>query len=94
LIAVNNKVGTTEERRRKEMAIDPKSTYYDAGDIETISIIKAKLTPEQFEGFLLGSILKYSCRANFKGTFNRDLEKAETYLTMLNKREEDGNNNS
>jgi len=30
------------------MSVDPESSYYDAGEIETIDIIKAKLTPEQF----------------------------------------------
>ena len=44
---------------------DPNSRHYDAGNLETLDIIKAKLTPEQYEGFLLGNIIKYSCRANF-----------------------------
>jgi hypothetical protein len=60
------------------MSIDPKSTYYDAGGIETIKIIQAKLTPEQFEGFLLGNILKYACRYNFKHKSTRDMEKIKT----------------
>ena len=29
-------------------ATDPKSSYYDAGGISTMDIIKAKLTDEQF----------------------------------------------
>ena len=32
----------------EKMAIDEKSSYYDAGGIECIKIIKAKLTEEQF----------------------------------------------
>jgi hypothetical protein len=66
------------------MAVDPKSNYYDVGGIETINIIKAKLTPEQYEGFLLGNVLKYCCRCVHKGKFGRDIEKARTYLQMLN----------
>ena len=46
--------------------IDPKSSYYDAGGISTMDIIKAKLTDEQFKGFLLGNQIKYSCRLNHK----------------------------
>ena len=58
---------------------DPKSRYYDVGGLETLDIIKAKLTPEQFRGFLLGNIIKYSCRANHKGEFDRDIEKVKFY---------------
>lgn len=58
---------------------DPKSRYYDAGGLETLDIIKAKLTPEQYRGFLLGNIIKYSCRANYKGEFDRDIEKVRFY---------------
>ena len=58
---------------------DPKSRYYDVGGLETLDIIKAKLTPEQYRGFLLGNIIKYSCRANHKGDFDRDIEKIKFY---------------
>ena len=34
------------------MSIDPKSMYYDKGGIETMNIVKAKLTPEQFKNLL------------------------------------------
>lgn len=72
------------------MSVDEKSTYYDAGGIETISIIKAKLTKEQFEGFCLGNAIKYNCRYNFKHddleSKMRDIEKAAKYLELLNKR--------
>lgn len=61
------------------MSKDPKSTYYDAGGIETLDIIKAKLTSEQYKGFLLGNAIKYSCRGNFKGDPKRDAEKSAFY---------------
>jgi len=68
------------------MSLDPKSSYYDAGGIETIDIIRAKLTPEQFEGFLLGNTLKYMCRLNFKHeTPDRDIEKILTYTNLMRK---------
>ena len=58
---------------------DSKSRYYDAGGIETLDIIKAKLTAEEYRGFLKGNAIKYLCRANFKGQSERDLEKAAIY---------------
>ena len=65
------------------MAIDKKATLIDVGGIETIEIFRAKLTDEQFAGFCLGNALKYLCRANHKEDFNRDIEKAIVYLTLL-----------
>ena len=67
------------KKRKDDSAKDPKSRYYDAGGLETLDIIKAKLTPDQYRGFLLGNIIKYSCRANHKGSFDRDIEKVKFY---------------
>lgn len=65
------------------MSRDPKSSYYDAGGIETLDIIKAKLTPEQYQGYLLGNVIKYACRANFKDCPARDAEKLAVYAKQL-----------
>jgi len=66
------------------MSKDPKANYYDEGGIETIEIIKAKLTPEQFTGYCLGNCIKYLCRFNFKETKNmRDIEKSTNYLKFM-----------
>ena len=66
------------------MSRDPKSNYYDHGGLETIDIIRAKLTPEQYQGYILGCALKYLCRCNWKhDTIDRDSEKAGMYLAML-----------
>lgn len=62
---------------------DPGSRHYDSGGIETLDIIKAKLTPEQFKGYCLGNMIKYSCRANWKGAFARDIQKAGYYAAFL-----------
>lgn len=62
---------------------DPQSRYYDEGGIETLDIIKAKLTTEQYEGYLLGNMIKYSCRMNFKGNFDRDNRKVGFYSKFL-----------
>ena len=64
------------------MSLDPKSTYYDAGGIETIEVIKAKLTPEQYRGFCHGNALKYLMRAEHKEDPMRDFEKAHYYIKL------------
>lgn len=58
-------------------------SHYCDGGIETIDFIKAKLTPQQFEGYLIGNILKYMSRAGKKGDDVEDLKKAQWYLNKL-----------
>jgi hypothetical protein len=67
------------------MSKDNKSTYYDAGGIETLDIIKAKLTIEQYHGYLLGNAIKYNCRMIHKTPDDprRDAEKAANYSRWL-----------
>lgn len=55
--------------------------HYEAGGIETIEFIKAKLTPEQYRGYLLGTIIKYLSRTNTKGETEADARKALVFLT-------------
>ena len=69
------------------MSVDEKAKYYDIGGIEVLEIIKAKLTPEQLDGYYLGNIIKYSCRANWKDNFERDIEKIGTYQKLLKEAE-------
>jgi len=57
--------------------------HYSHGGIEMIDILRAKLSPEQFEGFLLGNVIKYLFRYPHKGTPSRDLDKAAKYLEWL-----------
>jgi len=52
------------------------------GGIETIDFIKAKLTAEQFEGYLLGNVIKYLSRYRHKNGLE-DLQKAGWYLARL-----------
>ena len=59
--------------------------HYLKGGIETIDFIKAKLTPEEYRGYLKGNILKYVSRANEKGTHHKDIAKAGWYAQRLNK---------
>jgi len=63
-------------------------SHYTDGGIEVIDYIEAKLTDEQFEGFLLGNVLKYSSRAGKKFDKVEDLKKAQKYLEWLVKKVE------
>lgn len=60
-----------------------KTSYYKVGGIETIDYIKAKLTPEQFKGYLLGNIHKYASRCQYKGEYVKDVLKLAEYTQWL-----------
>jgi hypothetical protein len=57
--------------------------HYGGGDnpFETIKVLRAWLTPEQYTGFLLGNALKYLSRVGKKGNALTDVEKARWYAT-------------
>jgi hypothetical protein len=61
------------------------SEHYHIGGLDVIEVLKAKLTPIQYEGFVLGNIIKYSLRYNGVGPDKReeDLEKLEHYKHLL-----------
>lgn len=56
--------------------------HYTNGGLEVIDIMQAKMTPEQFEGYLLGQIWKYTMRYRNKNGLE-DLQKAQWYLNRL-----------
>lgn len=57
--------------------------HYTSGGFEAYEIIKAKLTEEEWQGYLKGNVLKYMLRANFKYSHNEDILKAQWYLNKL-----------
>ena len=57
--------------------------HYKSGGIEAIDYIKAKLSKEEFLGYLRGNIIKYTSRAPLKGSELQDYKKAEWYLKKL-----------
>jgi len=67
------------------MSKDKKSSYYDAGGIEVIDVIKAKLTPDQYQGYLLGNAIKYQLRMMHKTPESpqRDAQKAAYHSQWL-----------
>lgn len=58
------------------------------GNIEVIDYLEDKLTPEQFEGYLVGNILKYLSRYRKKNGLE-DLLKGNWYLRKLIEFKED-----
>lgn len=56
--------------------------HYNKGGIECLAYLKAKLTPEGYEGFLAGNILKYATRYKEKNGLE-DLKKIKFYNDEL-----------
>lgn len=57
-------------------------SHYTSGGIEVIDVLRAKLTPEEFRGFLKGNVIKYMLRAEHKGGA-KDYKKGCKYATWL-----------
>ena len=58
--------------------------HYLVGGIEVIDYIKAKLTPEEFRGYLKGNVIKYISRADHKNGMT-DWGKADWYVDRYRK---------
>lgn len=70
----------------EEEAQDPVNhpSHYKQGKYETIDVIEdATSSYSGYEGYLVGNVIKYLYRANFKGNKAEDLQKAEFYLKRL-----------
>lgn len=57
-------------------------SHYNQRKLETITLIRYILTPEQFQGFLMGNVIKYLDRFKFKNG-EEDLRKAQWYAKRL-----------
>ena len=58
-------------------------SHYTAGGIETIDFIKAKLTPEEYRGYLRGNSMKYQSRIGLKGDALENARKGQWYQNAL-----------
>ena len=58
--------------------------HYTSGGIETIDFLQAKLTKEEFIGYLKGNVLKYGSRIGKKGEAHVDAGKLAWYSLKLN----------
>lgn len=59
-----------------------KPEHYASGDIECIDAIKAQMSPEEYQGYLRGNVVKYMWRWRDKGGVE-SLCKAQWYLDRL-----------
>jgi hypothetical protein len=76
---LNNATPQEWDAVRPDMVNSP--AHYMQGGIETIDFIEAKLTPEEFRGYLRGNLLKYASRMGAKG--EDDAGKAAWYAKRL-----------
>ena len=70
-----------EECSRIADAINP--DHYKVGGIETIDYMKAKLSPEEYRGYLRGNALKYLSRLGNKDEAQQEAKKAQWYIGKL-----------
>lgn len=70
----------TRARIKEENVEHPK--HYNTGSKEVIDIMQEGMTPDQFEGFLVGNIIKYVMRYPNKNGVE-DILKAKWYLNKL-----------
>ena len=59
------------------------ATHYMEGAMQAIQVCQAIMTHEQFEGFLMGNIIKYRMRAKYKGKYEEDMRKSNQYAYWL-----------
>jgi hypothetical protein len=71
--------------RKEEPKVDMVNAppHYTIGGIETIDYIQAKLTPDEFRGYLKGNIIKYTSRAQYKDYPEEDVDKMVWYALKL-----------
>jgi len=56
--------------------------HYGQGEIECIDYIRDSMTKEEYEGYLMGNVKKYTHRWRYKNGVE-DLKKARWYLVAL-----------
>lgn len=72
-----------EDKPKSDMVNHP--PHYTQGGIETIEYIRAKLSPEEYVGYLRGNIMKYTSRIGLKGESSEDAGKIEWYSKELHR---------
>ena len=72
-----------EKMQPKAIDLVEHPAHYTDGGIETIDFLAAKLTKEEFVGYLKGNVLKYGSRLGKKGDIEVDAGKMAWYATKL-----------
>jgi hypothetical protein len=57
--------------------------HYNQGDIEAIDAIRAQLSPEEWSGYLRGTVAKYLWRLGRKEALEQDARKLRWYASWL-----------
>ena len=70
-------------QKAEDMVNSPKHYKLRGLDIESVDVIKATLTPEEFQGWLKGNAMKYLHRLGKKDDAVQDAKKAMKYLEWL-----------
>ena len=65
---------------RKQDNINP--SHYTQGGIQSIDYMKAKLTPEEYQGFLKGNIIKYITREKLKMVKKTSTKRNGTWIDL------------
>lgn len=66
---------------RKEQVDSP--AHYTRYGLETIDALRGTMSPEEFNGFLKGNIVKYVTRAGAKDAVEQEFHKVVWYATSL-----------
>ena len=74
---------THHETTDKEPDMVNHPPHYTDGGIEAIEYIAAKLSEEEFIGYIKGNVLKYVSRAGKKGDLFEDFAKARFYIDLI-----------
>ena len=72
-----------KDKPKPDMVNHP--AHYTSGGIETIQYIKAKLSPEEYVGYLRGNIVKYTSRIGLKDDSVQEAAKIEWYAKELHR---------
>lgn len=80
--------GMSQAPKGYDKDVEHPAHYAPNGGVECIDVIKQVLSPEQFQGFLIGNVIKYVFRHRAKGKPLQDLKKAEWYLSRAIKETE------
>lgn len=75
------KMGLGSTLEKVDMVNSP--NHYTSGGIEPNDFLEAKLTPEQFIGYLNGTAMVYLARAGKKGDALEDFKKAQYYVNRI-----------
>lgn len=68
---------------KEDMVNSPQHYKLRGLDVESVDVIKATMTPEEFKGWLKGNAMKYLFRLGKKDDECQDAKKAMKYLEWL-----------